>query len=69
MTAEEFTAAQERMGLSRRQFCTRIGLSRRSGDAYALGRNAIPRTVELAIAAVEAGLDKAPAPKKPTTAA
>ena len=68
MTAEEFTAAQERMGLSRRQFCTRIGISRRTGDAYALGRNTIPRPVELAIAAVEAGLDQDGPKKNPTAA-
>lgn len=58
MTAEEFNKAAERLGLSRRQFCERIGIARRSGDAYALGRTSIPRTVALAIAAVEAGLDK-----------
>lgn len=68
MTAEEFTAAQERMGLSRRKFCARIGIGRRTGDEYALGRSAIPRVVELAIAAVEAGLDE-PAAKKSSGAA
>lgn len=64
MTAEEFIAAQERLGLSRRQFCIRIGIARRTGDAYALGRTPIPRPVALAIAAVEAGLDGAE-PKNP----
>jgi transcriptional regulator with XRE-family HTH domain len=57
MTADEFTAAIARLGISRRQLCERIGVARRSADAYALGRAPVPRTVELAIRAVEAGLD------------
>jgi len=69
MTAEEFTAAQERLGLSRRKFCARIGIGRRTGDEYALGRSVIPRPVELAIAAVEAGLDEITPAKKPPSAA
>jgi transcriptional regulator with XRE-family HTH domain len=58
MTTEQFNAAIERLGISRRQLCERIGIARRSADAYALGRAPIPKTVDLAIRAVEAGLDR-----------
>ncbi len=58
MTADEFNAAIDRLGISRRQLCKRIGIARRSADAYALGRAPVSRTVELAIRAVEAGLDR-----------
>jgi hypothetical protein len=58
MTADEFNAAIERLGISRRQLCERIGIARRSADAYALGRSPVPLTVDLAIRAVEAGLDR-----------
>lgn len=59
MNADDFNAAIARLGLSRRKLCERIGVSRRSADGYALGRAPVPvpRTVELAIRAVEAGLD------------
>jgi transcriptional regulator with XRE-family HTH domain len=57
MTADDFNAAISRLGISRRKLCERIGVARRSADAYALGRAPVPRTVELAIRAVEAGLD------------
>lgn len=57
MTADDFNAAIARLGISRRKLCERIGMSRRSADGYALGRALVPRTVELAICAVEAGLD------------
>lgn len=59
MTADEFTNAQERLARSRRQFCDRLGISRKTGDRYALGRAPIPLTVALAIAALEAGLSPA----------
>lgn len=63
-------AAIEGRGIRRRQLCERIGIARRSADAYALGRAPVPRTVELAIRAVEAGPDRdpgerSPAPRKP----
>lgn len=57
MNADDFNAAIARLGISRRKLCERIGVSRRSADGYALGRAPVPRTVELAIRAVEAGLD------------
>lgn len=58
MTADQFIKAYEALGVSRRDFCRRIGISRRSGDTYALGRTPVPLTVQLAIRAVQAGLDK-----------
>lgn len=67
MTAAEFNHAQEQLSRSRRQFCAALGISRRSGDAYALGRAPIPKTVALAVAAIEAGL--APAGSEEATSA
>ena len=58
MTADEFIQAYEALGMSRRELCRRIGISRRSGDTYALGRTPVPLTVQLAIRAVQAGLDQ-----------
>lgn len=69
MTADEFNAAQERLGLSRRAFCTRLGIARESGNSYALGRKPVPRTVWLAILALEAGLDLPDTDDKPKGAA
>lgn len=57
MTADEFAATPESLGISRTELCRKIGISKRSGDAYALGRAPVPLTVELAIKAVSAGLD------------
>lgn len=57
MTAEEFAAVSDRMGISRRELCRRLGIARRSADAYALGRAEVPKVVALAILAIEAGLD------------
>lgn len=59
MTAEEFAAAPARLGISRREMCRRLDIARRSADAYALGRAPVPRVVELAILAIESGLDGA----------
>ena len=64
MTKDEFTAAQDRLGLSRREFCRRLGIAPNSAIAYALGRKSVPLTVALAIAALEAGLGPAPQPEK-----
>lgn len=58
VTTADFNAAIARLGISRRQLCERIGIARRSADAYALGRKPIPKTVALAILAVEHGLDR-----------
>lgn len=67
MTADEFNEAQDRAKLSRRRFCEELGIARRTGDAYALGRQPIPKTVALAIAALDAGLPPA-GTAKPTAA-
>lgn len=67
MQAEEFNRYVELIAGSRRKFCDQLGISRRTGDAYALGRAPIPRTIALAIAALDAGLPPAgsmPAAKK-----
>ena len=56
MTSAEFTATQARLGISRAEFCRRIGIAENSGTAYALGRKPVPRVVELAVAALLAGL-------------
>ena len=56
MTAAEFAATPDKMGISRRELCRRLGISRRAGDAYALGRSEVPRVVELAILALHHGL-------------
>lgn len=64
MTAAEFNAAVARLAPSRRQFCERIGLARRTADRYALGRSPVPLTVALAIAALDAGLPPAGSAEK-----
>jgi len=56
MTAAEFIALHQRLGISRGELCRLIGIAPNSGTAYALGRKPIPMTVALACAAVEAGL-------------
>jgi len=63
MTAEEFAAWPDAMGMSRRKMCDLIGITRRTADAYALGRSPVPLTVALAIAALNAGLAPAASPK------
>lgn len=57
MTADEFAAKPGQMGISRRELCRRLEISKRTGDAYALGRYPVPRVVQLAILALEHGLD------------
>lgn len=52
MTASDFIALQQRLGISRGELCRRIGIAPNSGTAYALGRKPIPLTVALACAAV-----------------
>jgi hypothetical protein len=56
MTAADFIALHQRLGISRGELCRRIGIAPNSGTAYALGRKPIPLTVALACAAVEAGI-------------
>ena len=59
MTPAQFNAYTKSLGPSRLKFCQKLGISERSGDAYALGRAPIPLTVALAIAALNAGLEPA----------
>lgn len=56
MTAADFTALQDRLGISRAELCRRLGIAPNTGTAYALGRKQIPRTVALACAAVALGV-------------
>jgi transcriptional regulator with XRE-family HTH domain len=59
MTAQEFAATYQRMSISRAEFCRRLGIAPNSGTAYEHGRKAIPLTVALAAAAVEARIGPA----------
>lgn len=56
MTAADFTALQARLGISRAEFCRRLGIAENTGTAYALGRQPIPRTVALACTALALGV-------------
>lgn len=68
MKSDDFNSAQARIASSRRQFCEKLGIARRTGDAYALGRAPVPLTVQLAIAALDAGLSPAGGAEKKSTA-
>ena len=57
MTADDFTALQQRLGISRKELCQRLGIAENSGTAYAHGVRPIPLTVALACAALAAGLE------------
>lgn len=56
MTAADFNAAIDQLGISRAELCRRLGLSLNTGTAYAMGRAKIPRYIALAIAALLARL-------------
>ena len=58
MTAAEFAATPGQLGISRRELCRRLGISKRTGDAYALDRSTVPRVVQLAIMALTHRLDE-----------
>lgn len=64
MTADEFNEWAALLGPSRRKLCEKLGIAKRSGDAYGTGKADVPMTVALAIAALEAGLSPAGSPKK-----
>lgn len=68
MTAQEFNEWVALLAPSRRQFCLKIGIARRTGDAYSTGASPVPLTVALAIAALDRGLPPATDPKKNPTA-
>ena len=52
MTAADFIALHQQLGISRAALCRLIGIAPNSGTAYAMGRKPIPLTVALACAAV-----------------
>lgn len=56
MTAADFTALHQQLGISRAALCRQIGIAPNSGTAYAFGRKPIPLTVALACAAVSFNL-------------
>lgn len=56
MTAAEFTALHQRLGISRAALCRAIGIAPNTGTAYALGRVPIPLYIALACTAVEHGM-------------
>lgn len=62
MTTADFIALQQLLGISRAEFCRRIGIAENSGTAYALGRKPIPRTVAMACAALALGVVDPPWP-------
>ena len=57
MTAEQFKMWRERLGLSLTGAAERLGVSRRAVQFYQSGERPISKTVALACAALEAGLD------------
>lgn len=56
MTAADFIALHQRLGVSRAELCRRIGIAPNSGTAYASGRKPVPLTVALACAAIASDL-------------
>lgn len=62
MTAADFTALHQRLGISRAELCRRLGIAPNSGTAYAAGRKPIPRTVALACTALALGVIDPPWP-------
>lgn len=59
MTPEEFKAWRKRLGLTQGQAAEALGLSLRAIQYYERGEREITKTVALACAAVEAGLEAA----------
>lgn len=56
MTAADFIALHQRLGMSRAALCRALGIAPNTGTAYATGRQAIPRHIALACAAVALGV-------------
>lgn len=53
MTASELRHRREMLGMTQQQFAERLGLARRTVQYYESGELAIPRTVQLALQALE----------------
>ena len=53
MTPQEFKASREFLGYTQQTFAERLGLSRRSIQAYEMGETPISRVIEMALEAIE----------------
>ena len=53
MTASELRHRREMLSMTQQQFAERLGLSRRTVQYYESGQLAVPRTVQLALQALE----------------
>jgi len=53
MTPQEFKARREFLGYTQQTFAERLGLSRRSIQAYEMGETPISRVIEMALEAIE----------------
>ena len=56
MNAAQFHEVMTRLDLSQRQMAERLGLARNTANAYAAGKQAIPRYIALACSALLADL-------------
>lgn len=56
MSPTTLAAWQERLGLTKSEACSRLGLSRTTYDAYLSGKSKIPLYIALACAALAFGL-------------
>jgi len=53
MTPAEFKQRREFLGYTQQTFAERLGLSRRSRQAYEMGETPISRVIEMALEAIE----------------
>lgn len=53
MTAQDLKHRREMLGYTQQSFAERLGLARRTVQYYESGEHDIPRTVELALQALE----------------
>jgi len=60
MTPDSLAAWMDRLGYNRTGAATALGISRNTLQAYLEGRQAVPRTVALACAALAMGLPEHP---------
>lgn len=59
MTADDFNRVAQGLNISRAELCRRLDIAPNTGTAYALNRQAIPRTVALACHAIMLDLEPA----------